>query len=180
MGSRIHLPRLALYLVPVAIAFFMNPSFGCGDDFDYGEKEMKAAVEGRWTLMPVDGMSPFAALTFTLAQGTGQPVANGVTVVQQPQCIHRAFVRPAGACGGPSSSMPVEGKIIEGPADWRDRAVRGAFRAGATLTSGILELGLGADSLRITLAGEEIREAYLTVTLTVGTERLAMRAQRMP
>ena len=43
--------RNLLWLVPVA-AFFLNPSLACSDEpaFQYGAAEMRAAVEGDWSL----------------------------------------------------------------------------------------------------------------------------------
>ena len=43
--------RNLLWLVPVAV-FFLNPNLACSDEpqFRYGAAEMRAAVEGDWTL----------------------------------------------------------------------------------------------------------------------------------
>src|SRR5262245_13418233 len=64
----------------------MNPGLGCSgdDDYDFGETEMRAAVEGSWRVQASDWSSVIALMKApeakTAARGHG-------------------FVRPAAACG---------------------------------------------------------------------------------
>lgn len=172
--------RQALCLFLGAVAFFLNPSFGCDSGFDYGETDMKVAFEGRWSLMPVEGTTPFDSVTLSLTQGSvlwrpGTP-PSGVTTVQQAQCGDRVFMRPAGACSS-GSLMPVEGKVSAGPVDWMGRSITGSFGMGAVKKAGgALSLTVGSAKLNLLLPVGEGGKG----TLKIGDQEFLVRAQRIP
>lgn len=150
-----------LWLVGL-VAFFLNPAFACiaEQEFQYGEKEMRAAVEGTWqaNLTFSDGRQ--STVTFALKQGAGTAMSG---VRQEPEpgrgrlvrpanaCDDRTFVKSAGACIS-QSRMPVEGTFVAGDDAYRAVAITGelvvrslSFFGGA----GQLTIRFGQDILTV-------------------------------
>lgn len=103
----------------------MNPNFGCGlqDEFDYGEREMRAEIEGTWKATGTFDGAP-VALTLSLRQATAAEVEQRPLI--SPYCESRSFVRPAGACSS-RSEMPIVGMVLDGPTAWKGQKVAGKF-----------------------------------------------------
>ena len=101
------------------LAFVVNPGFGCGEDFSFGENEMRQAVEGTYDLGLPGDATPRA--TFTLRFGNSD-----LSAVQQAHCSNRTFVASAGACS-PSSSMSLVGDVVGGAASYQGKQVNGYF-----------------------------------------------------
>jgi hypothetical protein len=122
--------RKLMWLVPIA-AFFLNPNLACSDEpqFQYGATEMRAAVEGDWSL------------TITPAGGTAMPVtvhveqaatAPGPTAARRPlrglvraadACGTRTLVKGAGACTD-ATQMPLAVTYASGDATLQARRCR--------------------------------------------------------
>jgi hypothetical protein len=103
------------------LVFAMNPGFGCGDDFSFGETEMRRAVEGTYDLGVPGEATPRA--TFTLRFGNSD-----LSAVQQAHCSSRTFVASAGACS-PSSSMSLVGSVVSGQVSYQGQKLNGYFNA---------------------------------------------------
>lgn len=79
----------------LAAFFFLNPGFACGPmepEFQYGAKEMRAAIEGNWavTITPTGGAAQDYVVTLK------QAMSASPSATRAPE---RAFVRAAHACG---------------------------------------------------------------------------------
>lgn len=101
------------------LALLLNPGLGCGEDFDFGEAEMRRAVEGTYDLTLPGEAAPRA--TFTLSFGKGD-----MTLVQQAQCSTRSFVASAGACSS-TTTMNFNGTVVAGIDTYKGRKVTGFF-----------------------------------------------------
>src|SRR5512140_605696 len=79
-----------LSLSPVAIWWSVTPHY------DYGDTELRAAVEGTWQLTTTTGRN----LTFTIRQAkeTERTHASRGLVQSAAACGHRTLVRSAEAC----------------------------------------------------------------------------------
>ena len=103
------------------LALLFNPGFGCGEDFTFGEMEMRQAVEGNYDLSVPGDTTPRA--TFSLRFGNGD-----LTTLQQAHCSSRTFVASASACS-PSSSMSLVGSVASGIESYRGQKLNGYFNA---------------------------------------------------
>ena len=149
--------RNLLWLVPVA-AFFLNPTFACSDEpqFQYGAAEMRAAVEGDWSLTITPAGATAMQVTVHVEQSPTAPTA---TAERQPSralvraaqaCGTRTLVKSAGACTS-QSEMPVTVTYVAGDATFATAMMSGeflvsslVFSAGDPLSAGDLFLTLGS------------------------------------
>jgi len=142
-------------LVLGAATFLLNP-LACvpaehDDGYQYGDRELRAAVEGTWrvSISPMEGAS--TSFTVELRQASGTPTT---AAVRQPSLIRsaracgaRTLVRSAAACAD-YTQMPLTVQVREG-----DEAIRGAKANGQfsvyslIFTQGQLELTVGAHTV---------------------------------
>jgi hypothetical protein len=88
--------RVAAATIALAV-FVLNPSFGCGEEFDFGADEMRRAVEGTWELSFPGDTAPRAVLT--LSHQAPQAVGPRWSPVPAAHaCGNRSFMASAGAC----------------------------------------------------------------------------------
>jgi hypothetical protein len=153
-------PMRTAAVAAALLAFVVNPGFGCGEDFGFGEQEMRQAVEGTYDLGLPGETTPRA--TFTLRFGNSD-----LSAVQQAHCSNRTFVASAGACS-PSSSMSLVGDVTGGLASYQGQKVNGYFNAyGYQYQGGNLHIQFergGRIAARVTSMNE-----LTDVTLTEGT-----------
>jgi hypothetical protein len=132
--------RKAIALVIAALAFVFNPLFACDSlplspDWDYGEKDMRTAVEGTFELsvQPVD-RGPGTKLAFQIKQkrAAKQRHAASSWISTANACTSRDFIATAGACID-DSFMEVEFVAVRGglvPTDGRFRVFGTRFVEG--------------------------------------------------
>jgi hypothetical protein len=151
-----------LSLLFALVAFFLNPGLACTSgesDFDFGEEEMRAAVEGQWQFqwLKADGTS--AMVTVAVAQagggmdsGTMSIRSGGRGFVRAASaCDSRTFVRSAGACVD-MSQMPVEVAYVGGDGAFQAMPIGGDFHVyGLSFRTGYLGIVLGDTSLTVTV-----------------------------
>ena len=120
--------RLAIAVA--ALVFFLNPGFGCSsgqeDNYQYGEAEMKTAVEGTWVLtLGASAGSPNEVITVRVAESSKAHADNTRTVNHR-----RGMIRAAAACGTrtlvasahaciDSSEMPLDVTLVSGPDSYK-------------------------------------------------------------
>jgi hypothetical protein len=151
------------------LALLVNPGFGCGEDFTFGEMEMRQAVEGTYDLSVAGDASPRA--TFTLRFGNSD-----LSAIQQAHCTNRTFVASAGACS-PSTSMSLVGSVVAGSDAYRGQKLNGYFNAyGYTYQGGSLHVVFDHGS-RVTARVTSTNE-LVDVTLTEGAAQPAMLVRR--
>ncbi|HET6284081.1 MAG TPA: hypothetical protein VFH73_24200 [Polyangia bacterium] len=122
-------------MIAAVVVFLLNPTFACVSEpeFQYGDAEMRAAVEGTWdaTLTFTDGSQ--RTLNFSFRQATGaatpysvNPGAVGDQLFVRPAaaCGSRVFVRSAAACIS-VSKMPLTGMFVSGDEAYRTVAISG-------------------------------------------------------
>jgi hypothetical protein len=151
--------RLAISMA--VLAFFLNPGLACTSgseepEFQYGEAEMKSAVEGTWVLVVSrSSTSPTEEITLQLAESSkAQPdkmqvMRNGRAglVRSAAACGTRTFVTSAHACAD-LSEMPLDVALVNGPADYKDAVMSGRLMVGSLIfTQGDFSLSLGALSV---------------------------------
>jgi hypothetical protein len=149
-------------------AFAMNPALACSssdtDEFEYGEAEMIAAIEGTWRLTYArpEGTS---AVTFTLAPGPSPGGALGSPPGRTPQCGDRTFTRPAAACIR-MSQLRLAARVVEAdpPLDSEDGT--GWYTVSSVkYVGGRVELLFGDSRLHLTAgleANNAVRESDVT------------------
>jgi hypothetical protein len=133
----------------------INPGFACGpsdpaDNFEYGETEMVAAVEGTWRLTISRPEGP-SVITFSLEKGPAPTAAPSGAFVSPPgvtpQCGSRTFMRPAAACFS-MSSLALAANVVEAEPAIDATTGNGYFLVyGLTYSGGQIELKFGADLL---------------------------------
>lgn len=136
--------RYAAFLL-ASLMFLINPGFGCAggdeDDFEFGEGEMRAAVEGSWRVRTAEGT---LVLVLSSAPAPGAQRAAGTPALVRPAgaCGSRDFFKPAAACVS-SSVLHLAGTVaVEGQPG--ERPATGAFSVfGKRFTTGMLEVDLG-------------------------------------
>jgi hypothetical protein len=142
--------RNLLWLAPVA-AFLLNPNLACSDEpqFQYGAAEMRAAVEGDWSLTITPDGGTAMQVTVHVEQA---PTATGATASRRAS---RAFVRAAHACGTRTlvkgagacidqSEMPLAVTYVAGDAAFSTAMMSGQFLVRSLVfTNGELHLKLG-------------------------------------
>jgi phage tail sheath gpL-like len=101
------------------IVFSINPTFACGSaepDYQYGEAELRAVIEGTWS----------AAL-----------------VRAAHACGTRTLIASANACTD-ATEMPLDVTFIAGDSALQATAAEGSFRVDSLIfTTGVLELAIG-------------------------------------
>jgi hypothetical protein len=141
-------------------AFLLNPGLACVSDdentFQYGDMEMRAAIEGTWAVtMAFDGGQQ-KSVTIRLQQASAPAHALGGAALPSPArparslvrpaaaCVDRTLVKSAGACIS-STVMPLVGMFVDGDESYRGVSITGTFRvAGLVFAQGDLSLALGA------------------------------------
>jgi hypothetical protein len=141
--------RNLLWLLPLA-AFLLNPNLACSDEpqFQYGAAEMRAAVEGDWslTLTLESGALPVTihveqAATAPLATAGAQP--RGPLLRPAHACGTRTLVKGAGACGD-QSVMPLAVTYVSGDAAFASVPMSGQFMVyGLLFGTGDMTLTIG-------------------------------------
>ncbi len=127
------------------VAFLVNPGFGCGPlgDFEYGEAELRAAVEGSWEAkIPDEGGERTVAFTLAPAPppaGAGAASASGPAVIRPAAaCDSRDFYRSAAACIE-TATLHLAGRVGAADGALADTAVSGFFMSsGKTYDGGSL------------------------------------------
>jgi hypothetical protein len=140
--------RRLIWVVPI-VMFFLNPNVACVDEpeFQYGAEEMRAAVEGDWsiTLTPDGGTA--TQVTVHVEQGTAPATAQGsgrALVRTAHACGTRTLVKGAGACSD-ISEMPLAVTYVSGDAAFSSATLRGNFSVlSLTFVVGELYLTLGS------------------------------------
>jgi hypothetical protein len=153
------LPRV-VWLVPVAL-FFLNPALACGDEpeFRYGAAEMRAAVEGTWTLTRGEGATQ--QLTVNIEQDTRTPQTAQAREARvhglirtAHACGTRTLVKSAGACVD-ISQMPLKVTMVSGDPVFQDAALSGTFTIHSLVfVAGEVSLSVGAENVVFTLSAD--------------------------
>jgi hypothetical protein len=110
---------LVVLVVSPLVYFSLPPSF------DYGDAELRAAVEGTWQL---EGPRPLT-LTIRQAKAATHSSAERGLVKSAAACGHRTLVRSAEACMD-LSEMPLEVATSAGPASGTFTVVSTEFSSG--------------------------------------------------
>jgi hypothetical protein len=169
-----HKLLIGLVAGAIGVAVLVLDPFLPGWAFQFGEPEMRAAVEGTWKLTLDHGR----AATFTLREASA-PTQHAARSLVRPAaaCGHRTLVRSAEACMD-LSEMTLEVKMIASTLP--DEEPRGRLLvAGLSFNGGELDLSLGGESIHARLAPDgTIRSIDGTVTPTARLERIAKSLQR--
>lgn len=138
-------------------AFLLNPAFACGSgepDYQYGAAELRAAVEGDWTLSATPDSGAPLQLTLRLEQRVETarslaPVAPSRSLLRSAHaCGTRTLLASAHACSD-STEMPLTVSFVAGDSSFEAATLTGSFRVDSLVfETGTLELGLG--ELRLT------------------------------
>jgi hypothetical protein len=146
------------------LTFFVNPGIACGPDdpeFQYGEADMRATVEGNWRVAWTNPDGSSYELSLAIREGAAS-LGGGTQVLlpRQPRarlvrtasaCGTRTFVRSAGACID-ASQMPVEVAYVSGDPAYQTAVMSGTFNvAGLSFVYGQLSLGLGGLTVNATI-----------------------------
>jgi len=133
------------------LGFVFNPMFACSPDdggFTYGEKEMRATVQGTWRVTIDKGNSPvsFTLLFDQSSTASASLKTTGHTFIRSAQaCGTRTFVKGAAACID-MSQMPLTITFTSGDTAYDALAYTGTFSVySLNFTQGSLELRFGAD-----------------------------------
>lgn len=151
------LPRPWAFLAGAG-AFLLNPTFACGSaepDYQYGEAELRAAVEGDWALTVTHGPGAALELSVRLQQraehtaSARAPSAPAPSLLRSAHaCGTRTLLAPAHACID-STEMPLAVSLLAGGAGLESAALSGNFRVDSLVFDvGTLHLTLG--ELRVT------------------------------
>jgi len=140
--------RNLLWLVPVAV-FFLNPNLACSDEpqFKYGDAEMRAAVEGDWTLT-LTLESGAVPVTVHIEQSATAPTASARRAPRLLRAAHacgtRTLIKGAGACID-LTEMPLTVTYVAGNEAFTGVPMSGTFRVeGLIFARGDLLLTIGA------------------------------------
>jgi hypothetical protein len=112
--------RKILVSVIAIVAFLINPLYACYEperDFEYGELEMRGALEGTWELTLGEQRME---VKLVQAGGSKQHSSTGF-ISSAAACSNRSFVRSAAACID-TSEMPIEalvGGVVAGTGHFR-------------------------------------------------------------
>jgi hypothetical protein len=146
--------RMAFTLA--VIAFLLNPGFACSpsDDstqFEYGETEMRAAVEGTWEMVLQASSGARSSLTVQIAEATEKKDGSALLrpdrrrglIRSAAACGSQSFIKPAGACVS-ESTMPIEVAYVSGDQRFQNVVMSGLFVIPSEkLIPGRIELQLG-------------------------------------
>jgi hypothetical protein len=148
--------RRLVWLLPIAF-FFLNPNLGCGGpEFQYGAAEMRAAIEGDWSLMITPEGAPRSTVTWHLEQGSEDKAqaarGGGPGLVRSAHaCGTRTLVQSAGACSD-SSQMPLAVTMVSGDPSFTGEGASGMLSVlGLTFVFGEVELTLGDRRVHFTI-----------------------------
>jgi hypothetical protein len=169
--------RNLLWLVPVAV-FFLNPNLACSDEpqYQYGAAEMRAAVEGDWTLTLAleSGEVP---VTVHVEQALTAPTASARPAPGLLRAAHacgtRTLIKGAGACTD-QTEMPLTVTYLSGNAAFTGVPMSGTFRVGGlvfargdlSLTIGAYQLQMGVNADGSLIDPRVVCPAGLTVAIT--------------
>lgn len=141
-------------LLTAAAAFILNPGLACspaeGDGYEYGAEEMKAMVEGDWTVVvrSGDGSESTVAIRISQAEGEasaqaprGAPGKRGL-IRSAVACGSRTLVKTASACMD-ESAMPVDVAYLSG-----DQRFQSAVMSG-----------------KLTIRSKRLVDGYLSLTM---------------
>jgi hypothetical protein len=159
------LRHLSMWIIGL-IAFAMNPAFACsssdGDEFEFGEAEMIAAVQGTWQLTYARPEQT-SSVAFTIAPGAAASGTLASPPGLAPQCGTRTFTRPAAACT-PESVLTLAAGVVEATPPLETAQGKGVYRVSSIqYVGGRLELTFGT-SLRVTAdldASNAVRQSYV-------------------
>jgi enamine deaminase RidA (YjgF/YER057c/UK114 family) len=149
------------------LMFLLNPNLACDDggpQFQYGEAEMRAAVEGSWlvTFTASDGTS--TQVTLRIEEGTGAQTSfeSPGLVRSAYACGSRTFVKSAAACLD-VSLMPLGVAVVAGDGAYASATWSGSFVVGSTVfVSGQLGLSFGNLYLQANVLPDgSVASAYL-------------------
>jgi hypothetical protein len=146
--------RIAFSLA--VLAFLLNPGIACSPSdedaqFEYGEAEMRAAVEGTWELGLLAGDGTRSTLSLRIVEATEKKDGSALLrpdklrglIRSAAACGSQSFVKPAGACIS-ESTMPIEVAYLSGDQRFQNVAMSGLFIIPSEkLIPGRLELQLG-------------------------------------
>jgi hypothetical protein len=144
--------------------FFLNPGIACspGDDqahFQYGETEMRAAVEGTWEIGVVASDGSQSSATVQIVEATERRDGSALLrsgerhglIRSAAACGSQFFIKSAGACTT-ASGMDLEVVYLSGDQRFQNIRMSGVFMiASETLVPGRLELQLGASRVTATV-----------------------------
>ncbi len=178
--------RLLLSLA--VLAFFINPGIACSSSdeggFEYGEADMRAAVEGQWQLAwSAPGRASVSA-TVQISEASGQ-ADRGVAATRSTgqrgrfiraaaACCSRTFVKSAAACVD-MSRMDLQVAYVSGESALQNATLAGSFMVGSlTFRSGYMQLVLDQTHLTVIVRPDGTVESsqgtspdgQLTVTAT--------------
>jgi uncharacterized cupin superfamily protein len=133
-----------------ALMFLLNPNLACDDggpQFQYGEAEMRAAVEGNWQVTFTASNGTQTQVTLRIEEGTGTQTSlrPGGLVRAAYACGSRTFVRSAAACVD-GSTMPLAVTVVAGDSTYANATWSGTFDVPSTVFasgSGMLNLSFG-------------------------------------
>lgn len=140
--------------------FLSNPA-ACesGDDFQYGEKELKSAVEGTWNVSIEPARGGLILFTVRLEQASAVAASAGAGLAFPAgagACTNRTLVKSAGACVS-ITEMPLTGEVTEGDAQIRGQPVTGQlFVPSLTFIQGELSLRAGLHNVSATLSSDGV------------------------
>jgi hypothetical protein len=153
--------------------FAMNPALACYssgiDEFEYGEAEMMAAVEGTWQVT-FARPEETSAITFRVERGTALNGALAAPFGLTPQCETRTFTRPAGACS-PTSQLALTANIVDAAPPLDATEGKGWYTVhNVKYTGGRMMLTFGASF---------VIEAYLTANNEVWQSDVTWQGSRL-
>lgn len=169
-------------------AFLVNPGWACQSgggsddeaDFDFGEAEMRAAIEGSYKGSLSDGR----AVTLNVSEAQASSSAEGPsTSTDSSGCITRGFIKPAGACVE-SSELQLFGRLTVADSRAVQILMKGSFAVvGLTLTNGELYLwsdnGTNLSATYEAVEGQEGKLTNLSISLP-GSETASGTIEREP
>jgi hypothetical protein len=163
--------------------FAVNPAVGCSSspdaEFEYGEAEMLAAVQGTWQLT-FERPEGTSTVTFSVERGAASNGALAAPPGFTPQCVTRTFTRPAAACS-PSSDLALAATVIEAQPSLEAADGKGQYSIGSVkYVGGRLWLRFGSSlDLEARLdANNAVRDSFVKwqgapVGITAALSRIA-------
>jgi hypothetical protein len=130
-----------------ALMFLLNPNLACdaGDQFQYSEADMRAAVEGTWLVNFTASDGTATQVTLRIDEGSGSPTSlrPGGLVRSAYACGSRTFVKSAAACID-VSLMPLNVGVVAGDSAYAGATWSGTFTVmSQVFGSGLLSLNFG-------------------------------------
>jgi hypothetical protein len=143
--------RTCLLLFGTA-AFLFNPAAcatgGDQDNYQFGDAEMRMAVEGSWRVTVTPSTGTPNTFTVRLAQASGTASVRRSGLVRPAMaCGSRTLVRGAAACVD-ITTMPLTGQVIEGDERTRAASIKGEIMvAGLVFSQAELTVEIGSRKL---------------------------------